>query len=68
MEIEGDEEHEDLTAELLQEVPLPLTTTPKSIPSISISIPQFAVNPEFSQPSIILSPAVDAEIQTRLRN
>ena len=34
MEIEGDVEHEDLTAELLQEVSLPLATTSEPILSV----------------------------------
>ena len=65
MEIEGDVEHEDLTAELLQEVSLPLTTASEPILSVLGSISQSTVDPELSQPSLILSPAVDAEIQTR---
>ena len=65
MEIEGDVEHEDLTAALLQAVSLLLTTTSEPIPSVLVSISQSTVNPELSQPSLILSPAVDAEIQTR---
>ena len=39
MEIEGDREHDDLTSELLQEAPLPLTAVPEPIPSVSVSIP-----------------------------
>ena len=71
MEIEGDGEHDDLTSELLQEAPLPLTAVPEPIPSVSVSIPpsmsipQSAVNPDLSQPSLVFSPAVDAEIQAR---
>ena len=71
MEIEGDEEHDKLNAELLQEVSLPLTAISEPISSVSVSIPpsmsipQFAVNPDLSQPSFAFSPAVDADIQTR---
>ena len=74
MEIEGDEEHDNLNAELLQEVSLPLTAVPEPIPSVSISIPpamsipQSAVNPDLSQPSFAFSPAVDKEIQARFAN
>ena len=70
MEIEGDEEHDKLNAELLQEVSLPLTAVSEPISSVSVSIPpsmsipQFAVNPDLSQPSFAFSPAVDADIQT----
>ena len=74
MEIEGDEEHDNLNAELLQEVSLPLTTIPEPIPSVSVSIPlamsipQSAVNPDLSQPSFAFSPAVDNEIQACFAN
>ena len=71
MEIEGDEEHDKLNAELLKEVSLPLTAVqepisfvPASLSSL-MSIPQAAVNPEFNQPSFAFSPAVDADIQAR---
>ena len=71
MEFEGNGEHDDFTSGLLQEEPLPLTAVPEPIPSVSVSIPpsmsisQSAVNPDLSQPSLVLSPAVDAEIQAR---
>ena len=71
MEIEGDEEHDKLNAELLKEVSLPLTAISEPISSVSVSIPptmsipQSAVNPDLSQPSFAFSPAVDADIQAR---
>ena len=74
MEIEGDEEHDNLNAELLQEVSLPLIAIPEPIPFVSVSIPpamsipQSAVNPDLSQPSFAFSPAVDKEIQARFAN
>ena len=47
MEIEGDEEHDNLNAKLLQEVSLPLTAIPEPIPfnicinaALAMSIPQ----------------------------
>ena len=68
MEIEGDEEYDNLNAELLQEVSLPLTAVPEPISSVlvsilpTMSIPQSAVNPDLSQPSFAFSLAVDVEI------
>ena len=62
---------DDLNAELLQEVSLPLTAVPEPILTITapilptMSIPQSAINPDLSQPSFAFSPAIDKEIQAR---
>ena len=71
MEIEGDEEHDELNAELLKEVSLPLTVAPEPISFVPVSglpfmpIPQSTINPEGNQPSFSFSPAEDADIQAR---